>query len=74
MQEIYKRIKIAGIMFFIPLTLAAGPLSGYFLGDFLQNKFGLSFYFSIGFVILGFIASIVEVVRIVRLAINIDKS
>lgn len=72
-KELFKRIKIAGLISFIPVILAAGPLSGFFVGSFLKEKFRLSAYFLFICIGLGVIISIKEVVRIIRLVLNIDK-
>jgi len=71
-DELYKRVKIWGVVSFIPIVLAAGPFAGYVAGDYLRRKCGLDFllYISIG---IGFIVSITEVIRIVRLLIKITK-
>jgi len=71
-EEFYKRIKIAGMVSFIPLMLAAGPLVGYLAGDYLEKRFGLAhiLFICIG---LGFAASITEVIRIIRLVTKITK-
>ena len=71
-EDLYKRIKIAGMISFIPMVLAAGPLGGYIIGTYIKNKFNLSsvvLYISIG---IGFIASITEAVRIIRLVLKVD--
>lgn len=65
-MSIYKAIKISGMLSFIPITLLAGPFGGYLLGDFLCARFGLKPYFLFIAIILGFIASIFETVRIIR--------
>jgi hypothetical protein len=72
-QEVYRRIKIAGLLSFIPLILAAGPLAGYWLGDFLRCNFGLAVYVSYIAIGIGFLSSFIEVIRIIRLVIRIDK-
>ena len=72
-RDVYKRVKIAGMISFIPVMLAAGPLGGYFIGDFLENKFNLPSYMTYIFIALGAIAGIRETVRIIRLVLNIDK-
>jgi uncharacterized membrane protein len=72
-QEIYKRIKIAGMVTFIPLIMGAGPLAGYFFGDFLRETFRLNFYVPLLGAALGFIASGVEVARILRIIKGIDS-
>jgi hypothetical protein len=70
---LYKRIKIAGLLTFIPFILAAGPIAGWMLGDFLRSKFDLHIYVAYTCIFLGLAASIREVVRIIRLVIKIDR-
>lgn len=72
-QEFYKRIKIAGIISFIPVILATGPLSGYFAGYYLEKRFGLGPYVSFVTIGIGVIISIAEVVRVIRLVSRIDR-
>lgn len=71
-EEFYKRIKIAGMISFIPLMLAAGPFIGYLAGDYLGKKSGLAYviFICIG---IGFLVSITEVIRIIRLVTKINK-
>ena len=71
--ELYKRIKIAGMVSYIPIMLAAAPLSGFFLGDYLQKKFNLPFYFLILCIVLGAVVGIRESVRIIRLVLKIEN-
>ncbi|MFA6079202.1 MAG: AtpZ/AtpI family protein [Candidatus Omnitrophota bacterium] len=69
-KEIYNRIKIAGLLSFIPIVLAAGPLGGYVLGDFLEKKFSLPSYTHIICIGIGFIGSIRETIRIIGIALR----
>ncbi len=71
-KEFYKRIKIAGMISYIPIMLAAPALAGFFLGDYLQNKFGLSFYISIFCIGIGIVIGIRESIRIIRLVLKIE--
>ncbi len=68
-EEFYKWVKIAGLVSFIPLLLAVGPLAGYLVGDYLKNKFGLDYllFICIG---IGFITSTSEVIKIIRIVIK----
>ena len=71
--EIYRWVKIVGMVSFIPVILAAGPLTGYFAGEYLEKKLSVGpfvVFISIG---IGSMASIVEVVRIIRLVLKIEK-
>jgi len=52
-EELYKRIKIAGLILYIPIMLLAGPMSGFFLGDYLQRKFHLPYFVLIILICLG---------------------
>ena len=72
-SDIYKWIKIGGILSFLPFVMAAGPLAGYFLGDYLEKKFGLPRYASAICIIAGFAGSLRETVRIVKMALQAEK-
>lgn len=72
-KEFYKRIKIAGLISYIPVMLAAPALAGFFLGDYLQKRFNLPFYVLIIFVFLGLIIGIRESIRIIRLVLRIEE-
>ena len=71
--EFYRLAKIWGLVSFIPVVLAAGPIAGYFFGEYLEKKFGFAPYISMSLVALGFIAGAREVVRILRLIKKSDK-
>lgn len=73
-EELYKRIKIAGMISYIPIMLAAGPLAGFFLWEYLQKKFNPPIYFSIICIGLGIVIGIRESVRIIRIVLKIDKN
>ena len=73
MTKAYKWIKIGGLLSFIPIVMATGPLGGYFLADYLEKKFGFPDFTSIICITVGFIASIRETIRIIRLALKADK-
>ncbi|MDP1854359.1 MAG: DUF456 domain-containing protein [Candidatus Omnitrophota bacterium] len=73
-KEFYKQTKIAGVLLFLPFVLVAGPLAGNFLGEYLRNKFNLGQAVSVICITMGFVSSAVETIRLIRLAIKIDKS
>ena len=72
MTKVYKWIKIGGLLSFIPVIMAAGPVGGYFCGDYLQKRFGLPNSTSVVCITIGFIASARETVRIIRLALKTE--
>ena len=59
---------------FIPVFLASGPLFGFFVGDFLQRRFNLDAHAPVIFAGIGFLYSIVEVIRIIKKVIAIDSN
>jgi hypothetical protein len=71
--EVYKWIKIAGLVSFLPFVLVVGPVGGYFIGDYLQKRFSLNRYFTLIIIAVGFIFSLRETVRIIKLVIFIDR-
>jgi hypothetical protein len=72
-EEYYRGIKIVGLVSFIPFILAAGPLTGYFAGYFLQKKLNLSssvVLISVGF---GFLVAITEIIKILKAIAKVNK-
>lgn len=60
-------------MSYIPLILAAGPLAGYFLGDYLEKKFGWPDFVEIIFAGIGFVSAAMETARIIKLVAKLEK-
>lgn len=71
--KVYTQIKIWGLLSFIPMILAGGPLAGYFIGHYLEKKFGFASYISLICAAIGFIGSARETIRIINLVIKIEK-
>ena len=71
-EKVYKWVKIGGILSFIPLVLAAGPIVGYISGYYLEKKFNLPSYISIICVTLGFAGSVIETVKIIKMALRTE--
>ena len=64
----YWMMRQIGLLTTIPLLLAVSPLIGYFMGRFLDRKFGTDPVISIVFLILGFVAGARQVANVVRKA------
>ena len=73
MTKVYKWIKIGGLLSFIPIAMAAGPLAGYFIADYLEKKFAFPNFTSAICIIVGFIASVMETVKIIRMALKTEE-
>jgi uncharacterized integral membrane protein len=72
--DIYLRIRVGGLLCFLPLVLFAGPFAGYVVGDYLQKRFGLPAYVSLFLITVGLVASAMETVRIVKAALRESRS
>lgn len=68
--EVYKWIKIGGLLSLIPFVLIAGPLMGYLAYDYLHKSFGVQEYISYILISIGFAASVRETIRIVRITLR----
>jgi ATP synthase protein I len=64
----YWMMRQVGLLTTIPLLLAVSPLIGYFMGHFLDRKFGTEPLIGIIFLILGFVAGARQVANVVRKA------
>ena len=73
MTKIYKWIKIGGLLSFIPIIMAAGPLAGYFLADYLEKRFGFPDFTAVICITIGFASSVRETVRLIKLALKAEK-
>lgn len=62
-----------GILTALPFMMVAGPLVGYFIGDWLDDKLGTSPYLTILLIIMGIISSGREVIKMVKLATDAGK-
>jgi len=72
-QEIYKWIRLGGLLSFIPFILVAGPIAGYLAGDYLVKRFGLPSFTPVALAAIGFIASARETIRVIRIALKAEK-
>lgn len=71
--DLYKWLKIGGLLSFLPFVLVAGPLGGYILGNYLEKRFNLPSYVSGICITVGFIASLKETIRIIKITLKADK-
>lgn len=61
----YSSYKQVAILTTLPIILAAGPILGILLGNYLDKKFNSSPYLMILFIIFGFVASGRQVYKMV---------
>lgn len=68
--DFYKWIKIGGLLSLLPFILVAGPLAGFYLGSYLEKRFDLPPYVSLALITVGFVGSIRETIRAIRIALR----
>lgn len=64
--EFFAQVRQIGILTAIPLILPLGPLIGFFMGRWVDQKFGFYPCATIALIVLGFAASVRETVRMIR--------
>lgn len=72
-KETYKRIKIAGLVFFMPFMLAAGPVAGFFVGSYLHQRFAMGHYIIFTAITIGLLSSFMETVRIIKIITKAER-
>ncbi len=61
-----RNLRAIGLLGVIPMMIGVGPMVGYFIGDWLDEKFGTGPYLMILFIVLGFGAAIKETIKIIK--------
>jgi hypothetical protein len=64
---------VGGLLSFIPFVLASGPVAGFFIGNFLQKKFGWPLFATLILVTIGFAGSVRETIRIIKIALRAEE-
>jgi len=65
-SDFYVRIRQVGILTSVPFLLAGGPVMGYFIGDWIDGKFGCDPYGKAVLMLLGLAGAGREVFRMIR--------
>jgi len=73
LTKVYKWIRIGGLLSFIPIAMAAGPLAGYFAANYLDKRFNFPDFTYVICMVIGFAASVIETVKIIRLALKTEE-
>jgi hypothetical protein len=65
-KEIYGHLRVLGIALVIPVSLAVGPVAGYFLGSYLVKKFSFPIYILYISITLGFFSGFFETIQLIK--------
>jgi hypothetical protein len=72
-KDFYKTIRIAGLVSYIPVVLATGPIGGYFLGEYVNRRFITNKHTTLFFALIGLLAGLSETFRVIRAIIKLGK-
>lgn len=61
-----KMIRKAGLVTMIPMLFVAGPIAGYFIGSWIDQKFSIDPWGKTIFPLLGFAAGLKESIAIIK--------
>jgi ATP synthase protein I len=64
----YKRTRQLGLLSVIPAILAVAPLIGFFMGSWIDRRFGTDPVFKFIFLALGFAAGVRETISLIKKA------
>ena len=64
--EVFLQVKHLGVLTTIPFILLLGPVIGFFLGTWIDQKTGTYPWFTAIFILLGFVASGRETARLIK--------
>ncbi|OGW42095.1 MAG: hypothetical protein A2132_05135 [Nitrospirae bacterium RBG_16_43_11] len=64
----YRYYHQVGLFTGIPIILVAGPAVGFFIGDYLDRKFGTAPWLMFFFIVIGFVASIRQTIEFINRA------
>lgn len=61
-----KLVRSVGIVTTIPMVLIAGPLAGFWIGSWIDVRFGIDPWGKSILLLLGFVASLKQVIEIIK--------
>ncbi len=67
------QVKQIGALTAIPIILFVGPVTGYFIGNWVDRRFQFYPWCTVLFLILGFVASGREIYRLLNQILKADK-
>ena len=62
----YKHVKQLGLLTVIPAMLAVAPLVGFFIGSWIDGRFGTQPIFKLIFLAVGFMAGVRETISLIK--------
>ena len=72
-EQFYPLVRNVGMIITIPMVFAAGPIIGFLIGNWIDGKWHLDPWGKTVFSLLGFIASVRQVIRLIKTATENSK-
>jgi F0F1-type ATP synthase assembly protein I len=72
-RERLEGLRQVSLLTAIPIILVIGPLIGWWVGTYLDGRFGTEPYMMVLFIVLGFVASGRETWKLIKLASTMAK-
>ncbi len=72
-KDLWNMMQIGGLALAIPFEIAAGPFIGSLIGLYLKNRFGIHRSIILMFILMGFVASVINTVVIIKMMLKINK-
>jgi ATP synthase protein I len=66
-------MKQIGLLTSLPFIMVAGPLVGYFIGEWLDRRLDTSPYLTVVLIIMGLISSGRETYKLIKMATDVGK-
>ena len=66
----YEGMRQLALLTSIPMILLAGPIVGYFIGNFLDQLFGISPWLMVIFSVLGAVSGVKQTITLIKRAMG----
>jgi len=69
-EKFYPLVRNLGIVVTIPMVFVVGPVIGFLIGNWIDQKWNTAPWGMITLILLGFIASVKQVIDLIKRATN----
>jgi len=73
-EKFYASVRNLGIVITIPTVFAVGPIVGFLIGNWIDQKWNTDPWGKTLFSLLGFVASVRQVIEIIKQATSSENS
>lgn len=73
-EKFYPLVRNLGMVITIPTVFAVGPFIGFFIGNWIDQKWNTDPWAMITLTLLGFVASVKQVIDLIKRATSSENS